>query len=231
MITNENLSNLIKKLTEISSLAREYKLKDITLMKPLNRAKEKLHFFISKGEEIPPFGECAAIKIALCKMMKIQSYEENVILDVKEAFNPKYFEEEYGEEFSLKENVNKESVIAYINEKLGFQYDPTSLATILEKRKKMDAESPVLKKDENSTDFLEKKPKMSSTSISQLSSPLFFSNTGGASVIDKNSVLPFTIREPLQAALKELSKNPQYKDVAKDFFLTELSQNKQLVIG
>jgi hypothetical protein len=72
-----------------------------------------------------------------------------------------------------------------------------------------------------------KKLKVTPSSPTPLSSPTLFSSNKSRDT--SNSLLPLIIKNSLQIVLEELSKNPQYRTAARDFFLEGLTQSKQLI--
>jgi hypothetical protein len=187
MITNENLDNLVIQLAEISKIARQHNLDDLTLSKPLGHSKEKLHFVISRREKLLPLDEAAKIYMDLCALIKVGLYEENenVVLEIKEIFKPGCFEEEYGEELSFKKDIDQEKAVTFIKEKLGFEYAPHSILL----------KQPEKEKDEK---------KIDSTTSSLLSSTtILMQKTEVSGTVKK--------KRPLDKSHKKLAENSEKK--------------------
>jgi hypothetical protein len=224
VITIQNLKNLVDKLAEISRLAAAYYLDDIALSKHLSRSGEKLYFVLSRKDKILSVDECGEIYVELCSLLDIERYkeEDNVVVQIKEIFNPGYFEKEYGDQFSLKASVVKEDLTSFIKNTLGLSGAPSEPEK--KRRRSSNNEASESQTSANSPkrlrakeDLKEEKPRaISPTSMPFISQPLagalFASHEKqGNMPMNVNGLSP-ELQELAQNVIEKMRENPQYTD-------------------
>lgn len=232
MITREHITNLFQNLELISTLAKKYQLDDITLSRPSDRSKEKLHFILSRKEKILSWNELSDIGVELGAILKIGTFEEDkhLIVDAKETFISESMEEVYDAYYSLINKSSLAGVTHFITQELGFDL-PQGEAGKNRGKSKLEVLEEKGALSQKLSDSSPENPAIERTRLSEEKvKPSSYSSTLFPTVgrTENGSSLPGSIQSLLQAALEAISKQPKYEAAATEYFLKGLERSTKL---